>query len=140
MLFRSDRPVNFFSSDAPDPLLLNSLQWFGVRNADENGQTNFAVNNRQDSRKTATEIQAATQQAGLLSGVQVTVYSTWICAFYRRVWEIVQNMAMMDKVALLAGPYGDNDKEIIGETYFVRAAGDIDVTQRAEQIQRMQQF
>jgi hypothetical protein len=140
-----DKPLKFFSSDAPDPLLLNALQWFGVRNADENGQTDFAVNNRQDSRKTATEIQAASQQASLLSGVQVTIYSTWICSIYRRAWEIVQNLAINNQISFLAvrnpdGTGGQNDVTVIARDYYVRAAGDIDVTQRAEQVQRMMQF
>jgi len=140
-----DKPINFFSSEAPDPVLLNALQWFGVRNAEENGQTDFAVNNRQDSRKTATEIQAASQQASLLSGVQVTIYSAWICAFYRRVWEIVQNLAQMEKIEFLQqvgqdGTTFTNNQEILAKKFYVRAAGDIDVTQRAQQIQQMLQM
>lgn len=140
-----DRPVKFFSTDAPEAILLNALQYFGVRNADENGQTDFAVNNRQDSRKTATEIQAAQQQAGLLSSVQVSLYSAWMCSVYRRVWEAVQSMAMLGKIPLLSrgeleGGTFDNDTEVVGQDYYVRAAGDIDVTQRAEQIQRMGQL
>lgn len=140
-----DKPINFFSSEPPDPVLLNALQWFGVRNAEENGQTDFAVNNRQDSRKTATEIQAASQQASLLSGVQVTIYSAWICAFYRRVWEIVQNLAQMEKIEFLQqlgqdGMTFTNNQEILAKKFYVRAAGDIDVTQRAQQIQQMLQM
>ncbi|NBR88002.1 MAG: hypothetical protein EBT61_21305, partial [Verrucomicrobia bacterium] len=140
-----DRPINFFSSESPDPVLLNALQWFGVRNAEENGQTDFAVNNRQDSRKTATEIQAASQQANLLSGVQVTLYSAWICAFYRRAWEVVQNLALMGKIEFLPQVQPDgvtvsNNTAVLSKHFYVRAAGDIDVTQRAMQIQQMQQM
>ena len=140
-----DKPLNFFSADAPEAILLNALQYFNARNADENGQTDFAVNNRQDSRKTATEIQAATQQAGLLSGVQVTLYSAWLCAVYRRCWEAAQSMALLGKIPLLClnEPMPDvyeNDIEVLSQKYYVRAAGDIDVTQRAEQIQRMGQM
>lgn len=129
-----DRPLQFFSSTPPEPSVLNALQYFGVRNANENGQTDFAVNNREDSRKTATEIQAAQQQAGLLSGVQVTVYSAWICAVYKRCWEVVQNMAVNQKIVFPVA------LDVVAQEYFVRAAGDIDVTQRAEQLNRMQQM
>lgn len=137
-----DKPVNFFSSEAPEPILLSALQYFGVRNAEENGQTDFAVNNRVDSRKTATEIQAASQQANLLSGVQVTIYSAWICAFYSRAWQLVQNMALSGKIEFLATTQPDgvtvgNDVATIDKSYYVRAAGDIDVTQRSQQIQQM---
>jgi hypothetical protein len=136
-----DRPINFFSADAPDPSLLNALQWFGVRNAEENGQTDFAVQNRQDSRKTATEIQAASQQASLLSGVQVTIYSTWICSFYTRAWQIVQNLAQYNKLEFLVDPQtGQNKTDVISKFYYTRAAGDIDVTQRAEKLQKMMQL
>lgn len=140
-----DRPTTFFSSDAPEAILLNALQFFSVRNADENGQTDFAVNNREDSRKTATEIQAAQQQAGLLSGVQVTLYSAWLCSIYKRCWEVVQSMALIGKIPFLSSEQDEsglyqNDVAVVGRDYYVRAAGDIDVTQRAEQIQRMGQM
>ncbi len=139
-----DKPVDFFHSDYPNPVLLSALQYFDVRNSDENGQTNFAVNNRQDSRKTATEIQAANQQAGLLSAVQVTLYSSWVCSFYSRAWEIVQSLALADKIKFLplVQPDGTtiNDKVVIDKPYYTKAAGDVDVIQRAETLGKMQQF
>lgn len=140
-----DKPVDFFHSEYPNPVVLSALQWFNTSNADENGQVDFAVNNRKDSRKTATEIQAASQQAGLLSGVQVTLYSAWVCAVYRRCWMIVQSLAMMDKIKFLQVPdtmtgVMSNNKDIIGREYYVKAAGDVDVVQRAERVRKMQEF
>jgi hypothetical protein len=140
-----DKPVDFFHSEYPNPVVLSALQWFNTSNADENGQVDFAVNNRKDSRKTATEIQAASQQAGLLSGVQVTLYSAWVCSVYTRCWTVVQSLAMMDKIEFLQILNPDtgvmeNNKDVIGRKYYTKAAGDVDVVQRAERVRKMQEF
>ena len=84
---------------------------------------------------------AASQQASLLSGVQVTIYSTWICSFYTRAWQIVQNLAQYNKLEFLVDPQtGQNKTDVISKFYYTRAAGDIDVTQRAEKLQKMMQL
>lgn len=146
-----DTKIDFWGHNYPDPMTLNALQYFSVQNSEETGQTSFAVNNRQDSRKTAAEINTANQQQQLLSGVQVSLYSTFLRQVYSFVWLIVQSQALQDKIKFLQitktipdmmSPQGQrtirvNNKDLIGLQYDVRAAGDIDVIQRAEMRQKM---
>ena len=161
-----NKPIDFFSPPYPDPMVLKAMQWFDVSNSQETNQPNFAANNRQDSRKTATEIDSANQQQQLLNSVQLTLFSTHIRAIYSFSWLIVQSQALQNLVALcrvakqqpvsnpaLGGqPTIDpqtgqpvtqtiwvNDVEVIKQSYDVRAAGDIDVVQRAEKLQSMKQ-
>lgn len=158
-------PITFWSPPYPDPMVLNALQYFDVANSQETNQPTFAVNNREDSRKTATEIQAANQQQQLLNSVQLTMFSTYIREMYNFIWLIVQSKALQNKIAFLqidqqqpvinpmtGQPMVDpmtgqpmtntikvNNSQVIGQTYDVRAAGDVDVIQRQEKINQMMQ-
>lgn len=146
-----DKKIQFWNTNYPDPMCLNALQFFSVQNSNETGQLNFAVANRKDSRKTATEIQTAEQQTQLLSSVQVTLFSTFLRELYGFCWLIVQSQALQEKIQFLltqievaiAGMSKTvwvNNIPVIGMRYDVRAAGDVDVVQRAEKLQRMMQF
>ena len=158
-------PINFWSPPYPDPMVLNALQYFDVANSQETNQPTFAVNNRQDSRKTATEIQSATQQQQLLNSVQLTMFSTFIREVYNCVWLIVQSKALKNEIVFLqveqqqpqinpvdGQPMIDpmtgqplmrtvrvNNVAALSQMYDIRAAGDVDVIQRQEQIQQMMQ-
>lgn len=141
-----DQPFKFFTINPPDPGTLRALQYLDVQASQETGQMNFAVNNRVDSRKTATEIQAAQQQSSLLNSVQVTMFSVFLRDIYTLTWQIIQSQALQDKVRLLAtfdpqtGDYIGNDKTMLSLEYDVRAAGDFDVIQRAEKLDRLGNF
>lgn len=159
-----NKPVNFFHSDYPDPMVLKALQYFDVANAAETNQVSFAATNRQDSRKTAREIDSAEQQQSLLNSVQLTLFSTHIRSIYSIVWMIVQSQALQGKIKFLqikiqvpqqnpmtqspvVGPDGQpmieevwvNNEEELKQIYDIRAAGDVDVIQRSEKIQQMKQ-
>lgn len=158
-------PINFWHTDYPDPSVLKALQFFDVSNSQEVNQPSFAANNREDSRKTATEIQAANTQQQLLNSVQLTMFSTFIRQVYNFVWLIVQSKAVAGKISFLqidmptpvinkltGQPAIDpatgqpmtevkrvNNEAVISQIYDVRAAGDVDVIQRQEKIAQMQQ-
>lgn len=159
-----NKPVKFFHTDYPDPMVLKALQYFDTANAAETNQVTFAVNNRQDSRKTAKEIQSAESKEALLNSVQLTLFSTHIRNIYSLVWLIVQSQALQGKIKFLQikkqsprinpltdspiidpstgqpiiESYFENDYELIKQVYDVRAAGDTDVIQKIEKIQQMQ--
>lgn len=148
-----NRPMKFFHMDYPDPVVLRTLQQAEVANDQEVGQVNFASLNREDSRKTATEIGAAQQQQSLLNSVQLTLFSTFIRQIYSFAWLIVQSQALQNKIVFLQIPQQQpdpatgqnvivgytNDTVTIGLVYSVRAAGDVDVVQKQEIEQKMQQ-
>lgn len=155
-----NRPVKFWNPPYPDALVLRTLQHMDVSNSEETGQVNFAAMNREDSRKTAKEIGAAQQQQQLLNSVQLTLFSTFVRQVYSFCWMICQSQALQNKIKFLmipvprmnpltGQPLTDqdgkpitqfvNDVKSIGKTYSIRAAGDVDVIQKQELLQKMQQ-
>jgi len=160
-----NNPMRFWSPPYPDPTVLQALQYFDIANSQETNQPTFAVNNRQDSRKTATEIQSANQQQQLLNSVQLTMFSTYIREMYAFVWLIVQSHAIAGRISLLrivtqepvvnpldgqpvidpmsgqvmTQPRVANNVMVLKQTFDIRAAGDVDVIQRQEKINQMMQ-
>ena len=160
-----NKPINFWSPPYPDALVLRTLQFADIQNSDETNQVNFAAMNREDSRKTAKEIGAAQTQQTKLDSVQLTLFSTFIRQVYSLVWKIVQSQALQNKIQFLLiqqqipvqnpinprlpvmGPDGRpqvqtvvvNDIESISKRFNIRAAGDVDVIQKEEIIQKMRQ-
>jgi hypothetical protein len=133
-------PVAFWHSPYPDPMMLKAAQALDVQNSQEAGQITYAVNNREDSRKTATEVANARQDQTLLNSVQVTLFSTFIRSIYSYAWLIIQSQALQNKVKFLYSlEQGQNRNDIIALNYDVRAAGDVDVIQRAEKLNAMKQ-
>jgi len=134
-------PLEYHSPMYPDAVMLKLQQYLDVYNSQEVGQLNAAVQNRQDSRKTATEISAAQQENSSLSSVQVTLYSTFIREVYTFVWQITQSQALQDKITFLFDEeVGTNDKVTIQKSFDLKAAGDVDVIKRQELIQQYQVF
>lgn len=159
------RPFDFWSPPYPDPMVLRALQYFDVANSQETNQLSFAALNRDDSRKTATELDMAQSEQALLNSVQLTLFSTHIRAIYSFCWLIVQSQALQDAIVFLRRPVQQpvinsvtgqpvidpmtqqvqvtttmqNDTQRISQIYEVRSAGDVDVIQRSEKLQQMMQ-
>lgn len=127
--------VKQFQLTAPDSSMITAIQALAGMNMQENSQINFAANNRVDSRKTATEIQAAQAEAQLLSTIQLALFSTTMKDICTAFFEIVQSR-------ILSGLIKDVLPNVIpmyGVKYQVRSSGDTDVIERQEKIARMQQ-
>jgi hypothetical protein len=138
------RPMNFWHPDYPDPSVLKALQYMDGANANEVGDTNFAALNRQDSRKTATELTQAQNESQKLDSVQLVLYSTHIRLVYSFAWLIVQSQALQGLLpsfllTLQANGQYVQDVNTISQTFDVRAAGDVDVIQKAQMVQQMKQ-
>lgn len=139
-----NRPMKFWAAPYPDPMILRALQYLDTNNANEAGDVNFATLNRQDSRKTARELSMSQDEATKLDSVQLTLFSTHIRNVYSFAWLIVQSRALQNLLPnfLLHDPTGQGqyvqDTTTISAIYDVRAAGDVDVVQKAEQLSRMQ--
>lgn len=149
-------PLTFFHQDYPDPGVLRALQFIDVSNAQETGQTDFAVNNREDSRKTAREVTAGMAEANLLKSVKLAIYSEHLRSIFAFCWRIVQSEALQNKIqflltqiqvpVILGGintgntlPKWQNDFQTINQIYDIKPAGDQDVLVRAEILQNMMQ-
>lgn len=146
------KPFDFWSFPAPDPQMLQALQFFDTANQEETGQIAYAVVNRQDSRKTKKEIESAEQQSAALTSTQVMLFSTYWRDLYTFVWSVVQSLALQNAIKFLqivqptiiplppgTKPTYINDISNIGLVYDLRPAGDIDFIQRQMTIAQMKQ-
>lgn len=134
-------PIDYFTPPYPDAVMLSLQQYLDTYDSQEIGQINFAALNRKDSRKTATEVSAAQQEASQLSSVQLTLFSTFIREVYTFAWEIVKSRAAQEKIVFLVDQEtGRNDIESVNRLYDIRAAGDVDVVKRSELIQQYKEF
>jgi hypothetical protein len=145
-------PMEFWGPAFPPLDLLKGLSALETQKSVENGQVAYAVNNREESRKTATEIQSANKENALLNSVEVTLFSTFVREVLIDCWSIVQSLAMQDLIVFMPiqVPTGvdpmtmqpimsvQNNKDVIGRDYEIYAAGDVDVIQRAEKRQKRQ--
>lgn len=125
----------------PDSTMLALQNYLDTFDSQEAGQTNYAANNRQDSRKTATEVAAAREDADKLSNVEITLFSKFLRDVWTYTWSLVQNRAVQGKITLLADPNtGANNVEFINQPFDVRAAGDIDVVKKQEMLAQYKDF
>jgi hypothetical protein len=119
--------------DAPDPQMFTAIQLLVSSNQQETSQVNFAETNKQaDSRKTATAIKAATQQASQLSGVQVTLFSVALKEQYTYECDIIKSRVLtgLIKVNPVVAP-------MYARSWTVKPSGDTDVIEKQQLIQAM---
>lgn len=96
-----DKPMQFWNFPYPDPMVLKALEYFDVSNSQDIGQTDFAATNRQDSRKTATEIKAAANQSSLLDSVDLTLFSEFCREVFSFCWLICRSRALQNQIKFL---------------------------------------
>lgn len=147
--------VDFFSIDPPDVSTLGALQYFQTQNAEQLGKTAYTVVNRDDSRKTAEELKTAQADEQKQVGAKLTTFSEFLRKILTFSWKIIQSQALQGKITLLltkqevptfeGNPQAgmqvvyQNDFETLSQTFDIRPAGDTDVVQAAQEINKMQQ-
>jgi len=129
-----DQPMDAFHSPAPDPMLPKALDMLMTQNADDLDKAAYTVQNRKDSRKTATEVAAAQQDDSQTEGVSVLMFSVTLRNVLVRAWRIVlsQIRAGIVKFSL-------TNPQALEYEYIVKAAGDVDYIERQQAVQNMQQ-
>lgn len=124
--------VSQFQLSPPDANMLTGIQALVTANQAETAKVNFAAQNRKDSRKTATEISASTQEAASLSTVQVVLLSIALKRLYTATFMIIKSRVAAGLIMVtpdLAALYA--------RLYSVRPSGDTDVIERQQLIQTM---
>jgi len=128
--------IKQFQLAAPDSSMMTAIQALMGMNMQENSQIDYAANNRKDSRKTATEIQAAQTEAQLLSTIQLALFSTFMKQATTAFFEIVRSRVM----ARLITDVTSVVKQLYAGRYTVKPSGDTDVIEKQEKIIHMQQL
>lgn len=135
-----DAPLEFWNMPSVDPALPKIDQMLQVNNAAETNKVAWAVNNREDSRKTATEIQSVTQKESEIDSVSVVLFSKFIRELTTRLWSIVQNLAANGNLPdFLSTATPEYRMAALSMKFDLFAAGDVDVIKRNEEINTMKQ-
>lgn len=129
-----DSNIKQFQLTPPDSTIMGAIQTILGQNMQETSQVNFAAMNRKDSRKTATEVQAATSEAQALSASQVALFSIALKKVYTQCWNIYRLRTIEGLIQASIPPNFFTDHE-----YSIRPAGDADVIERQEKINKMMQ-
>lgn len=150
-----NQKVDFWSQPYPPVDIVRAVQALDTSTQDELGQVSYAANNRVDSRKTATEVAAAEKQNQLLDTVTVVLFSNFIQSILNYDWRIVQSQALQNNIPFCqievpSGPpdpvtgqiqmIKKNDVDRIARKYVIYAAGDSDVVQKEQRLQRRKEF
>ncbi len=132
-----NNPLDFWSLPSVDPAIVKVDQYLDTANSAETNQVAFAVNNRDDSRKTATEIQSANRSEAKINTVQVTLFSKFLREICEDVWEMVLSYAQQGVIEFLLNTDEESRIIYLSITYDIFSAGDTDVTKKEEELQRM---
>lgn len=149
-----DNPLEFFHTPYPPGDVMKAAQGIVTQNKQEQGAgINFSVLNRQDSGKTATEVQAASQKSTELTSVQVILLSIFVRMCYAKCWRIYQNRVLQGAITIkdpyLLMLFGEgiqadpSTMQVINcsgpKDYIIKSSGDVDVIQRKERLQQLMQ-
>jgi len=127
-----DANIKQFQLTPPDTSMVSAIQSLMSQNAQEQSQINYAAMNRKDSRKTATEVQAASSEAQQLSSTQVSLFSIALKDVYEWCWRIYQSRV----IAGALRPAASIDL-FLNHKFNIKPAGDVDVIERQEKSQKM---
>lgn len=128
------KELTAWSLPVPPAAILQAVNAMVTQNSQENATINYAALNRQDSEKTATEITAAQQEATLMSAIQVALFGSALRRLYDICFDIYRSGVLG---GIVKTSYNPQDFFGQGQSYTIRPAGDIDVVERMEKLQKM---
>lgn len=128
--------LSFFQPAWPNNIALSITQMLSTRNQQQQGRVDFAAMNRQDTAKTATELNAASTQAAMLGSVKVSLLADAIVRGYSMGWAVARSQALAGQIEIMA----EFPPEILKHDYTLTPSGDVEVIKRQEKLMRMKEF
>lgn len=131
-----DADIQSFDLKYPDPSIFNSINAMLSQNDQETASINFAALNRQDSRKTATEVSAAQQEGTLLSVVQVVLFSIAYGKLRRACFDLYKSRSLASLIEI--------PQQVLAllnaiKKFILKPAGDADFVERQRKVSLMMQ-
>jgi len=124
--------ITQFQLSPPDSSILQAINALETMNQNDTSQPTFAVQNRKDSRKTATEMQVAQNQQNQLTTTQVVLLATFLKSMYGTMFEIIQSRVLAGLIQV------DPTVQLYySRKYIVKPSGDTDVIERQQLVQQM---
>lgn len=126
----SARQVEFWNFPPPDASLLSVILQYANNISAQSKRVDYAVNNRDDSRKTATEISASRQQAAGMTSVPLSGQSFVIVQAYELCWRIGLSHILLGEITTFSIP-----EDRLLHKYRFGSAGDVDIRKREDKKQ-----
>lgn len=136
------KEIEYYNAPYPDPLILSVVSALSTENLQSAGKVDYAAQNREDSRKTATEINSAKDQSQRLSSVNILPLAATITEVYAFVWLLVKDQiltSLKDPDAPLIPVPTHIEVTNWTDNYELAPAGDVEVLKRAEKVNNLQQ-
>lgn len=124
--------VTFTQLASPEPGMFSAIQMLEAGNQNETSNVNFAVQNRQDSRKTAKEMSLAEKQSQQLSTVQVVLFSIALKKLYSVSAAVIQSRVLAGLIEV-----DPSVLPLYARRFIVKPSGDTDVIEKQQMIQTM---
>ena len=128
-----DTPMNFWSHPGMKTDIIALASSILTQHRATEGQVNYAAQNRQDSRKTATEVAAAEGSQSKLNSVNLLHFSSFLQSCFSYQYSLFKNLSQRGDLMLL----GEQHLPLLDVTYTIRPAGEVDVLERDELIQKL---
>lgn len=142
-----DQPVDFWEFPMPDTTPLMAIQALSTENQQDTNQLAFTVLNRDDARKTKREMDLAVEEQGMVNSIKLTLWSIFQRRIATRAFDIVLNRARQGLLPAFLKLDDEADEEekqarayLLDQEYELRAAGDQEVIEKSDTLQKMQQF
>jgi len=129
-----DAAINFFSPPWPNAIALSVAQVLSVRNASQQGQTDFAAMSRNDTAKRATEIVAAKEESDKLKTARLSLFSSRCLRAYKIAFKIILNQI---KIGGLIPPPNLDVSVLFSPTLILTMAADTQVVKRDQRKQKL---
>jgi len=130
---------SIFQPNWPNNIAIAVANALSSRKSQEIGAVDWASMNRQDTRKTATELSMAREAADALSGPNISLFSLVMLAVETLRWEIIVSRVMIDEAFVPTPqlrkyvlPVGFTLQIIASKTLNVTMSADAQVVRRAQ--------
>ena len=120
-----NKETKFWNFPFPAGEIIQVATQYGTNSAATNARVDFAVNNRQDSRKTAREISASQAQQAELTSASISSQSQTFLDVYALCWEIGRSQVLLGEIKTFNIP-----TEALLPNYRLATAGDTDILTR----------
>ena len=130
---------NVFQPNYPNTIAIAVAEALSNKKSQEIGATNYAAMNRNDTRKTATELQFAREEADNLSGPNISLFSMNMLEMEQLRWDILRS-AIQQEILIVPDraqrrfklPLSVPDVTIFSPTLIATMAADSQVVRRAQ--------
>lgn len=130
-----NKALAHFTMPTPPPEVFGAISQLKGQSQQDAGNIDYAVQSNKSTRKTSAEVKLASKDNDMISSVQVTLRSIALRNAYTRAFNLY--ISRVRAGLIIVPPVVQN--LIVNYSWTLKPAGDVDVIERQQKIQRMQE-